>query len=214
MGRENPFKANNEVTVLATLTQDHPQFEGNLVKTYIQKSKLSPEEWFKTFLNVAIRPLLKYQSELGVLMGSHQQNMLIEFSKYIPVKSYFRDCHGTAFSNIGQKLYDQGEPINQELAHYLFGYYVIINSTFNMLAAIANSQVQEKKLLAILREFLEKLRLEKPLDSSFLDYLLNSNELEHKGNFFCSLQNINENTHGDPLSIYTKIKNPISETNV
>jgi len=46
-------------------------------------------------------------------------------------------------------------------------------------------------------------------DQSIFDYLLNDNTLISKGNFYCSLKNINENTMEDPLDIYHKLPNPL-----
>lgn len=221
MGRINPFQDERSAIVLATLTQDHPQFEENLVQTFIQKAAKGKDlekvtfEWVDKFLKVAIRPLLKAQGDYGILLGAHQQNMIIEIKDNYPVKSYFRDCHGTAYSESVQHLFgDKGIILGTETTSWLFGYYLIINSVFNLLAAASSSTVPEEILLKRFRQFLMDLKNEKPKDESFLDYLLNSETLMHKGNFLCSLRNINESTETNPLSIYTKIKNPLSVNNL
>lgn len=225
MGRLNPFDEDKEVAVLATLTQEHPISGLNLVTHFIQKLgpdlRASSLLWFKEFLLVAIRPLLKAQADYGILLGSHQQNLLLEMKDNLPVKSYFRDCNGTGYTKLGFKLFGQDVPslcesngniLEGEVANYLFGYYVIINSTFNTLSAVARpGWITEGELLLELRKFLTDLRLEKPRDPSFLNYLLESETLKHKGNFFCSLNEINENTTRNPLSIYTEIPNPLFE---
>ena len=96
------------------------------------------------------------------------------------------------------------------MGNILFAYYLIINSTFNVLAAIAqNESVTEKELLAELRGSLEDVRQKNPADRTFLDYILDCKEILQKGNFFCSLDNINENTTENPLALYNLIPNPL-----
>lgn len=227
MGRFNPFNEKNEAVVLATLTQDHPHFEQNLIQNYIQKYatqeatdlNTASKLWFIEFLIVALRPLLKAQSEYGILLGSHQQNMILEVKDNRPYKSYFRDCNGTGYTGMGYELFhssvqslvkENGNILEGEEANFLFGYYIIINSTFNVISSIAHSGwISEEELVICLRNFLIDLKKENPKDSSFLDYLLNREALMHKGNFFCSFKDINENTESNPLAIYTEIPNPI-----
>jgi N2-citryl-N6-acetyl-N6-hydroxylysine synthase len=227
MGRFNPFKESSQAIVLATLTQDHPQFEQNLIQNYIEKYAAAESTdlntasklWFIEFLIIALRPLIKAQSDYGILLGSHQQNMILEIRDDRPFKSYFRDCNGTGYSGMGFKLFhsevaslikENGNILEGEEANYLFGYYIIINTTFNVISSIAHSGwISEEELIICLRNFLQDLKKENPKDSSFLDYLLNREALMHKGNFFCSFKDINENTESNPLSIYTEIPNPI-----
>lgn len=227
MGRQNPFKEASEAIVVATLTQDHPQFEQNLIQNYIVKYAANESTdlntasklWFIEFLLIALRPLIKAQSDYGILLGSHQQNMILEIKEDRPYKSYFRDCNGTGYTGMGYKLFhpeipslvkENGNILEGEEANYLFGYYIIINTTFNVISSIAHSGwISEEELIICLRNFLQDLKKENPKDSSFLDYLLNREALMHKGNFFCSFKDINENTESNPLSIYTEIPNPI-----
>lgn len=229
LGRFNPFFSNEESIVLATLTQDDLNFKENLIQKYIkqlaQEQKNSFREaallWFDDFLRVAIEPLLKAQSDFGILLGSHQQNMILQIKDLKPYKSYFRDCNGTGYSKLGHTLFgadidllevENGNILEDELASYLFGYYVIINSSFNVIASIAHGQkIEEYELIHAFRKYLQKLKKEAPKDSFFLDYLLNSKMLKHKGNFLCCFKNINENTEKNPLSIYTEIPNPLWE---
>jgi N2-citryl-N6-acetyl-N6-hydroxylysine synthase len=229
LGRYNPFQKNEESVVLATLTQDDLHFEENLIQKYIhqlgQLENCSYREatliWFKDFLRVAIRPLLKAQSDFGILLGSHQQNMILEMKDSRPSKSYFRDCNGTGYSQLGHSLFgkeikllevENGNILEDEIASYLFGYYVIINSTFNVITSIAQvEQIDETELIQTFKSFLLELKGENPKDTYFFDYLLNSKTLKHKGNFLCSFKGINENTEKNPLAIYTEISNPLWE---
>lgn len=227
MGRYNPFKEKNEAVVVATLTQDHPEFKQNLIQNYIaaysetEKVDLNTASklWFIEFLLVALKPLINAQSGYGILLGSHQQNMILELKENRPHRSYFRDCNGTGYTSMGYELFhkdvsslvkENGNILEGEEANYLFGYYIIINTTFNVISSIAHSGwVSEEELVICLRNFLIDLKKENPKDPQFLDYLLNRETLMHKGNFFCSFKDINENTESNPLSIYTEIPNPI-----
>ncbi len=231
VGRFNPFKMKTESIVLATLTQDHPEFENNLIQFYISElskdKKITVTEaslkWFQSFLDVAINPLIDAQANYGILLGSHQQNMVIEVRDHLPAKSYFRDCNGTGYSPLGQTIFakevkslniENGNILTEDITSYLFGYYVIINSTFNTLSSVAHTGwINEEALIDCFRDFLVKIKESKPQDISFLNYLLESESLMHKGNFLCSFRNINENTEKNPLSIYTKIPNPLFKAN-
>ncbi len=221
MGRINPFQDESEAVVVATLTEINVFEERSLLSKYLEDSRLTQRAWFKEFLEVAIRPLLMAQANYGILLGSHQQNMILELKENRPYKSYFRDCHGTGYSKLGFENFkndiasidmSNGNVLMGDEANFLFGYYVIINSTFNVMAAIAeNSSEKESELIQELREFLLKLKERGLNDPAFIDYLLYNKTLMHKGNFFCSFRNINENTENSPLSIYTQIKNPLLE---
>ncbi len=162
---------------------------------------------------------MKAQSEYGILLGSHQQNMILEIQDDRPYKSYFRDCNGTGYSSLGYNLFhatvpslvkENGNILEGEEANFLFGYYVIINTTFNVISSIAHSGwISEEELIICFRNFLLDLKKKNPKDSSFLDYLLERESLMHKGNFFCSIKDINQNTESNPLAIYTEIPNPL-----
>lgn len=229
MVRFNPFKENNQAMVLATLTQDHPEFGKNLIHKAVENLSLTEKmtlkeaslAWFKDYLQVALLPLIEAQANYGILLGSHQQNMVVKLLGHRPVKSYFRDCNGTGYSPLGYSLFgksvsslvvENGNILPEDIASFLFGYYIMINATFNTLAAIAHSNwISEAELMTELRNFLKAFQSTRPKDNSFVDYLLTSENLMHKGNFLTSFRNINENTEKNPLDIYTKIKNPLFE---
>lgn len=176
-------------------------------------------DWFKAYLEEVLKPFLILQANYGVLLGAHQQNLVIKIERGLPKGCYFRDCQGTGYSELGFNLYspfiksiqkENENVVSQEMGHALFGYYLITNSSFGVISALSQLSPQfEEVLLSDLRDFIETLRAQGVKDSSFLDYLLESERLKFKGNFFCSLQNINENTSLNPLEIYTTIKNPI-----
>lgn len=225
--RENIFKQDKvQHIVLAVLTQDHPEFKENLlqstIKKYAAQSGLdygsAAEKWFDLYLKNAVYPMLDAQQNFGILLGAHQQNLIIGLEDNLPVKATFRDCHGTGYSPLGFEIFGpkvksldiaNGNVLDYEIGNYLFSYYLIINSTFNVMTAIAqDGQISEERIIKRMRQFLEMLRNEAPRDPGCLNYLLNEKVLQHKGNFLCSLRNINENTAKNPLDIYVQIPNP------
>lgn len=225
--RENPFRgleAEGKV-VLATLAQDALLGGENLIHKCIRRSSggLSLSEgsrrWFKAYLNFVVRPLVMAQANYGIVMGAHQQNVILDLRDGFPVGAYFRDCQGTGYSELGFTNFakdvpliyrENGNVLNERMGNYLFTYYLILNSTFNVISAISSSGwISDQELLSDLREVLRELRAEGVRDPSCLDYILESDTLMHKGNFLCSFRNINENTTADPLAIYTPIKNPL-----
>lgn len=228
--RENPFTMDNqeEAVVLSTLAQDNPLGGENLIQMSIrreaEKTHHSLQEvaqlWFARYLEVAVKPLLTAQARYGVLLGAHQQNLILSLKANYPEKAYFRDCQGTGYSQFGFSLYKNEVPsltedngnILDEKGNILFSYYLMINSTFNVIAAIAaDGWVSERDLVADMRRFLLNMRAQNPEDVSCLSYLLDKPEIWHKGNFTCSLQNLNENTTANPLAIYNLINNPLAE---
>lgn len=221
MGRKN-IQSLEEYNLLAFMTQNHPKFGKNFIQKEILGMQGSTEEaaqtWLDAFLNVAIKPFIDAEAKYGILLGGHQQNLLIRLQNHLPVAAVFRDCHGTGYTLRGFEKFrtlldpDNGNILDEEKGSYLFSYYLIINSLFNTIGAIAaDNFVSEEKLI---KQVTEKFRSWKSgeLSESFcLGYLLSQKKLKHKGNFLCSMKNINENTTSNPLDIYVEISNPFSQ---
>ncbi|TDQ48111.1 IucA/IucC family protein [Permianibacter aggregans] len=227
--RDNPFvaAAADNCCVLATLTQDHP-LQGKarvitLIEQFADEQKCLPAEaarrWFTAFLDTVVEPLFIAQAEFGLLFGAHQQNLVLRFDGALPVHGYFRDCQGTGYSHVAHQLLSPYLPelgaetenlIDNEMANRLFSYYLIVNSCFGVVSAIAaGGVIGENLLLQLLHDRLNDLRQQAPADRSCLDYLLDSALLWSKGNFRCSYQNVNETTTTDPLSVYHTMPNPL-----
>ena len=227
--RDNLIREQTDLqhNVLATLTQDHPMKEASRLSTLVQEVAFhqrvdlaqAAQHWFAAFLEVAIKPLLLAQADYGLLFGAHQQNIVLGLRDGLPVHGYFRDCQGTGFSEVGLRLFKLdpaalGEStqnhFESEKANKLFAYYLIINSTFSVISAMgADGLIEEEKLLAQLREFFKQHLTRQRRDQSFIRTMLESEVLWQKGNFICSVADINENTMVDPLSIYRLVENPV-----
>ena len=233
--RQNPFRGEeaNHKAVLATLVQDSPLGTQNLIHDFIRTAPddLSLRErsrkWFRDYLRVTVEPLVTAQAEYGVILGAHQQNLVLEINKGYPSAAYFRDCQGTGYSELGYRNFahdvelinrENGNVVSERMANSLFIYYLILNSTFNVITSIAQdeSDVSEAELLKILRSHLVEQRAALlasalPHDLSCLNALLEGDQLMHKGNFLCAFECLNENTTVDPLAIYTPVTNSLNQ---
>ncbi|WP_444891879.1 IucA/IucC family protein [Microbulbifer sp. TRSA001] len=232
MFRENPFvgEAAENTCLLATLTQDHPDAEScraaqlisQLAKEQNLSSIVASKLWFDAFVDAVIEPLLIAQADFGILFGAHQQNLILRFDGPMPVAGYFRDCQGSGYSYLGEELLKPYLPnlaqnsenvVNEEMANRLFVYYLIVNSCFGLISAVAAAGlVSERDLLNQLRDRVQKLYDGQRRDRSGLEYLLQSEQIWAKGNFQCAVIGMNENTSDDPLSIYHSMINPLKET--
>lgn len=220
---------NSSTEVLSGLLQDLPNTADNRLslrlKAYAKTNLMDRTQlagnFLRKFLQVVIRPVIVAQAKYGLLFGAHQQNIVLTLDNdLMPVKSYFRDCQGTGFSALARKLYgqellsdtaDSANFFENDTVIYLFTYYLMVNSCFNTISSLTLSRLlTEEDALIIYQEFLQQLKSESLPDPRVVDYLLESEFIWSKGNFFCNLHAINENTMTDPFLIYHRIPNPIA----
>ncbi len=230
--RDNPFTESMQVTNLASLSQDHPTRLTNRLATLfksIHKRTDEPLEqiaaqWFATYLQVAFIPLMHLYYQHGIGFEVHQQNSLIELQDGYPVKFWARDNQG--FGYIAEyamplidaypELISEGEcVIPEDFADARFAYYLVGNTIFGLITAIARTQlVSEAALLATFRDCLLDLERQYPHRSLF-DLLLRSPTLPFKGNLMTRLHALDELTAPvETQSIYVDIPNPLSASSV
>lgn len=229
--RQNPFRgtAAENAEVLASLCQDHPD-GGNsrLVDLILRLSRRegstpaqAAERWFECFLQIMLRPFLQIHADYGLLFGAHQQNTVLALKDDYPVTVYYRDCQGTGHSSSAHATLKEFLPeiggeaqntVDDELGHRLFGYYLVVNNLFNVIASLARCHdVEERALFIQLRSFLTGLRREGLRDPRFVTKLLEEPVIWSKGNFLTCLRNINESHEGeDQLAVYVPMTNPIA----
>ena len=104
---------------------------------------------------------------------------------------------------------ENGNILESENVLKLFNYYLLVNTTFLMISALTKSMREEKALLTDLRNFLFQRLGQRPIDEGPLVFLIKSSFVYQKGNFKCSLEDLNENIMEDPTSLYNKIQNPL-----
>lgn len=228
--RDNPFDSRERASaaVLAALCEIGPDGRESalaaIVRRIAAREGSEPEEtalaWFERFLQIVVMPLLGVQAEHGLLFGAHQQNIVVGLANGWPVRLHFRDCQGTGYvREFLPDLSDLAPDVRLEAGHVfdtgyaakLAGYYLIVNSVFSVIGALALAGLaSEKRLLEALRRALSELAAQPLRDKTCLDYLLTSPTLVSKGNFMICFRNINENTDvTDPLAGYVELPNPI-----
>ncbi|WGW01434.1 IucA/IucC family protein [Vibrio sp. YMD68] len=237
--RDNPLmsKPEEEAVVLATLTQQNP-FGGqsllvsrieHYARTHTLTTKVAAQHWFDAYCKHAVVPLFNLQANYGIVFLAHQQNIVMQLEEGLPIGMYYRDCQGTGYTDLAFELFPSALGCstnakqktenywNQDKVRRYFAYYLIINSTFSAIASIAAGlDIDESSLVTILRQHLEGLKTQGVKDDRCLSYVLDSDSLCCKGNFYCYLQNFNENSIPDPAVIYFDLSNPIvavKETN-
>lgn len=226
--RDNPFTQSMQVTNLASLSQDHPTRLTNRLATLFQSihqrtnqplDKVATE-WFDTYLQVGFIPLIHLYYQHGIGFEVHQQNSLIELKDGYPAKFWARDNQG--FGYIAEyamplidaypELISESEcVIPEDFADSRVAYYLVGNTIFGLITAIARTQlVSETALLATFRDCLVMLEKQYPHRSLF-DLLLRSPTLPFKGNLLTRLHALDELTAPvETQSIYVDIANPMS----
>ncbi|MGP5201755.1 IucA/IucC family protein [Psychrobacter aquimaris] len=225
--RDNPFTESMQVTNLASLSQDHPTRLTNRLATLFQSihqrtneplDKIAAE-WFDTYLQVGFIPLIHLYYQHGIGFEVHQQNSLIELKDGYPAKFWARDNQG--FGYIAEyamplidaypELISESEcVIPEDFADSRVAYYLVGNTIFGLITAIARTQlISETTLLAAFRDCLVTLDKQYPHRSLF-DLLLRSPTLPFKGNLLTRLHALDELTAPvETQSIYVDIPNPI-----
>jgi N2-citryl-N6-acetyl-N6-hydroxylysine synthase len=222
--RENPF-VDKSAIMLATLCEEKARQNythlTHLIDTIARREAKTIEEtaiaWFVRFLNVYLEPLLIAASHCGFLISAHQQNTLLALEDGWPVAAYIRDGQGTAFVLQKKDVWLAEQPklaeaslfLPEQKSAELFGYYVMVNGVFNVIAAL-NTCIAEKTLFLALRHFLEEWQA-RHNHTSLAHYLLHAPSLLAKGNFLTFFQDIQENASEDEiLAPYVAMANPIA----
>lgn len=226
--RENLLakKPDEEAVVLATLCQQHPLGGDSLlaarVKQLAAHLATTPENaairWFDSYCYQVVGSLFSLQGNCGIVCLAHQQNIVMRLQDGMPVGMYYRDCQGTGYTDLAYTLFpdiliddnqDRENHWEQEKVLRYFPYYLIINSTFSVIASLSlHCGVSEDSLLERLRAYLKSLK-GKLADPYCLNHVLESPALCCKGNFYCYLQDLNENAIPDPKVIYFDLPNPL-----
>ncbi|HEY9100467.1 IucA/IucC family protein [Chitinimonas sp.] len=227
--RDNPFPAGETAYVMATFCQDgvdgSPSMAARLIADLAAQAGCPLEtmalDWFDRFLAVAIRPLLIAQADYGFLFSAHQQNTVLGLQDGWPARFWFRDCQGTTFraetiAALAEEVPGIGAAaelaFDEPMTNRLFGYYLIVNNLFNLMATLgADGVASEVALASRLRSFLEALRREPLRYPHFVDYLLSAQELMSKGNFMICFADLNETTQPEgSFRSYVPVHNPIA----
>ena len=226
--RDQPFTPEQQVTCIASLCQDHPVEERNRFNALFDqiafqqkledKAKIA-HDWFKTFLNISLSPLMYVYHRYGMAFESHQQNVLVELKDGWPQWLWLRDNQGFYYiEEFAGKILQQFPELHDK-AHAVgsktfvderFSYYFFGNTLFGIINAIgATGFVSEQDLLSVLQQHLFDLLKQYP-DSSLIQSLLYQPTLPYKGNLLTRLYELDELIAPvENQSVYIQLANPL-----
>ena len=226
--RDQPFTPEQQVTCIASLCQDHPVEERNrfnaLFDQIASQQKLNDKaqiahDWFKTFLNISLSPLMYVYHRYGMAFESHQQNVLVELKDGWPQWLWLRDNQGFYYiEELADEILQQFPELNDK-AHAVgskafvderFSYYFFGNTLFGIINAIgATGFVSEQDLLSVLQQHLFDLLKQYP-ESSLIQSLLYQPTLPYKGNLLTRLYELDELIAPvENQSVYIQLANPL-----
>ncbi|MEG2635249.1 MAG: IucA/IucC family protein [Acinetobacter sp.] len=226
--RDQPFTPEQQVTCIASLCQDHPVEERNRFNALFDqiafqqkledKAKIA-HDWFKTFLNISLSPLMYVYHRYGMAFESHQQNVLVELKDGWPQWLWLRDNQGFYYieefaDEILQQfpeLHDKAHAVGSKaFVDERFSYYFFGNTLFGIINAIgATGFVSEQDLLSVLQQHLFDLLKQYP-DSSLIQSLLYQPTLPYKGNLLTRLYELDELIAPvENQSVYIQLANPL-----
>ena len=226
--RDQPFIPEQQVTCIASLCQDHPVEERNrfnaLFDQIASQQKLNDKaqiahDWFKTFLNISLSPLMYVYHRYGMAFESHQQNVLVELKDGWPQWLWLRDNQGFYYiEELADEILQQFPELNDK-AHAVgskafvderFSYYFFGNTLFGIINAIgATGFVSEQDLLSVLQQHLFD-RLKQYPESSLIQSLLYQPTLPYKGNLLTRLYELDELIAPvENQSVYIQLANPL-----
>ena len=226
--RDQPFTPEQQVTCIASLCQDHPVEERNrfnaLFDQIASQQKLNDKaqiahDWFKTFLNISLSPLMYVYHRYGMAFESHQQNVLVELKDGWPQWLWLRDNQGFYYieefaGEILQQfpeLHDKAHAVvSKTFVDERFSYYFFGNTLFGIINAIgATGFVSEQDLLSVLQQHLFDLLKQYP-ESSLIQSLLYQPTLPYKGNLLTRLYELDELIAPvENQSVYIQLANPL-----
>ena len=226
--RDQPFTPEQQVTCIASLCQDHPVEERNrfnaLFDQIASQQKLNDKaqiahDWFKTFLNISLSPLMYVYHRYGMAFESHQQNVLVELKDGWPQWLWLRDNQGFYYiEELADEILQQFPELNDK-AHAVgskafvderFSYYFFGNTLFGIINAIgATGFVSEQDLLSVLQQHLFDLLKQYP-ESSLIQSVLYQPTLPYKGNLLTRLHELDELIAPvENQSVYIQLANPL-----
>ena len=226
--RDQPFIPEQQVTCIASLCQDHPVEERNRFNALFDqiafqqkledKAKIA-HDWFKTFLNISLSPLMYVYHRYGMAFESHQQNVLVELKDGWPQWLWLRDNQGFYYiEELADEILQQFPELHDK-AHAVgskafvderFSYYFFGNTLFGIINAIgATGFVSEQDLLSVLQQHLFDLLKQYP-ESSLIQSLLYQPTLPYKGNLLTRLYELDELIAPvENQSVYIQLANPL-----
>lgn len=228
--RNNPFKEEkaNHTTLIAGLVQDplpgHSSRLASIINELAEKEGRSTAEisveWFRSYLDISLRPMLWLYLNSGIALEAHQQNSIVQLKDGYPYTFYYRDNQGYYFCEsmkdyLASQLTTIGEVsqtiCSDEVADERFRYYLIFNHMFGLINGFGSAGlISETVLLGELKKVLEESLPFNREPSIFLSSLLNHQTLPCKANLLTRLFDMDELVGSlETQSVYVDVKNPL-----
>jgi siderophore synthetase component len=197
---------------------------GRLVRSIADREDRSTDavarEWYREYLRRSVRPALWLYLEGGLGVEAHQQNSVLTLdADGYPETFRYRDNQGyylpeSQRERVESSLPDAAERLGtlcpDAVADERLRYYLVLNNAFGVInAAGCAGLVDERDLLAVLREELEYCRRFDRESSSFLDDLLTEPSVPCKANLLTRFRDMDELVGSlDDQSVYADVDNP------
>lgn len=228
--RENPFQADlsSDVTSLVSLCEKTIRDEGSRLAQIVhhlankeRRSTLQVSlDWFRSYLNITLEPLLWLYFTYGITVSAHQQNSILLLQAGYPAHFFFRDNQDYYYNSSFQTVLDRILPgIGQEsqtmcedtVIEERLVYYYFINNLFGLINAFGVAKlVDEHLLLKELQMALKRLLIMDQGGSALLKNLLFNPKLRCKANLLTRFRNLDEVT-GTVANqpVFVDIDNPL-----
>ncbi|MER5493147.1 IucA/IucC family protein [Streptomyces sp. NPDC002454] len=179
--------------------------------------------WLERYLRVLVVPLIRLQARYGIALEPHHQNVLVTLdADGVPCAGWYRDSQGYYLAASRAEDAERLLPGATEGVELVFddafvdervAYYLGVNNVLGLVGAFgALGLADERDLLGVVREVLERLRAAEPAAKGLLDLLLDAPVLRCKGNYLTCVDGLDELV-GDvhTQSVYIDLPNPLTE---
>lgn len=228
--RENPFRGDDAtqtgpVVALCQDGIDGPSRLARIVREIAERegrsTREASEEWFRRYLQRSIRPIVWLYLARGLGVEAHQQNSVLGLDDDgYPDRFYYRDNQGYYLPESQQAAVEaylpnaadrMGTLCPDAVADERIRYYVVLNNAFGVINAFGCAGlVDERRLLALLREELERCRTFDRPSSSLLDDLLAARHIPCKANLLTRFHDMDELVGSlENQSVYADVENPL-----
>ncbi|MBT2619510.1 GNAT family N-acetyltransferase [Chryseobacterium sp. ISL-6] len=221
--RENTFKPEDKVLLLARLCQDEPTDESSFVQRFFKdvadRLETTKEEaisvWFEAYIKLLIAPLNHLYSQYGMAPEAHQQNLLIGLNdNLLPETLFVRDGQGYLLRESARYQYEdllkdhieiEELFIRDERLLDIISHHLLVSNLSALITSLGKTGwVKERDLIdKVYKEFV-KLNHEDPSDIT--RYALTNRYWGTKANLQSAILDMDGGINASSLS-YARVPN-------